>query len=129
MRYEEALHMLSEIVEQMPKGYPRPHGVLHPSSESLVAYMGYETPDAFQAAHGYHPGLCQAFADDERNRIHFSLNLLYEPVEAVATVLLHELGHLYYSAKHGTKSPQANSEKLADGFARKWRKKLKLTGV
>lgn len=125
MRFEEARHILSAIVEGMPKGYPRPRLVLHESAESLVAFMG-DTLESFQAAHGYHPSKVLAMADDERGCVHITLGLLMESAEVIVTVLLHELGHLYYSAKHGGSSAQACSEKLADSFAAKWRKRIRI---
>ena len=44
--------------------------------------------------------------------------------EEIANTLLHELGHLYAAQKYGKCSKQFNDEGYADGFARRWVKRL-----
>lgn len=45
--------------------------------------------------------------------------------DEVASVLLHECGHLYYGNRYGWKSKQYSDEALQDKFSDKWLKKLK----
>lgn len=124
MTFDDAVLILADLIERMPKGYPRPRLIMHDSPEGMAEYVEGSL-EAFMSGHQYHGRLVLAFADHEKNRIHIQRGLLDEETATVQWKLLHEMGHLRQAQRHGTKpGGPFFDERKAEDFARRWSKKL-----
>lgn len=109
-------------MNRLPSTYPRAHIVIHRDSACLKAYyMAHEEfpEEDFDLI---------AFCDVPSNTIHLHMDIQKENCRAIASYILHEIGHLVAYNKYGEASGIWEDETYANRFASRWVRRLDKEG-
>jgi len=119
---QKVFKTFDKIMKRLPSTYPQAHIVIHRDEECLKGYyLAHEEPadDDFDLI---------AFCDAPSSTIHLHMDIQQETCRAIASHILHEMGHLYAYHKYGEKKKVWEDETYANRFASRWVRQLDKEG-